>query len=305
MAHAMALSIHKLIETEMSSQSSTQSWDGYGYPSFGPLVRKRARPSATARSALRKYGKRKAVAKRPSMRINGIMGVHRFIRNVNTNVASIISGTNGIINITSAISGGFRMDNVQASGPCMNWIFTLTFLQNNVFSTAGAIQTTTNYGVPSISEMIALFDNFRIDKIDVHMTFNKNQDALGPDGTGVKGFPEILMCVDQDDADYITIEQILQRENMQIWPLSQSVKTFSFVPKMNFLVSNQAGTAAVGVGTFGKGQPFLDAAASQNAPYFGVKMVMNNASGSTIGNDTVLGQLAINFKYHLSFKTVK
>jgi len=282
------------------SQATTQSFGG----------RSRSRKRATSRQPSRSRSrslvrKRFTRTVRPSYRLNVANGVHRFVRNVNTNVASIVSGTNGIINITSAILGGFRVDGVAASGPTMTWLFTLTAASMQVYSSGGNVQTSTNYAVPSVSEFVSLFDNFRIDKIDVTMTFNKNVDQLGADNTGIRGFPEILMCVDQDDNDFITLEQMLQRENMQIWPLSQPIKTFSFVPRMNFLVSNVAGSAAVGVGTFSRNQPFLDAAASQNAPYFGIKMVMNNANGSTIGNDTVLGQLAVNFKYHLSFKTVK
>lgn len=282
------------------SQASTQSI-------FRGRSKRRTASRQPSRSRSRSMPRKGfSLSTRPSYRLNVANGVHRFTRNVNTNIASIVNGTNGIINITSAILGGFRIDGVVASGTTMNWVFTLGAASQSVFSSAGTIQTSTSYAVPSVAEFISLFDNFRIDKIDVTMSFNKTDDPLGPDNNGVRGFPEILMCIDQDDNDYISIEQMLQRENMMIWPLSQTVKTFSFVPKMNFLVSNVNGSAALGVGTFtGRTQPFLDAAASQNAPYYGIKMVMNNANGSTIGNDTVLGQLAINFRYHLSFKTVK
>jgi len=283
-----------------ATQATTQS--------FGRASRSRKRSTSRQPSRSRSRSaprKRVTVYNRSVNRLNVAVGVHRFTRNVNTNIASIIAGTNGIINITSAILGGFRINGVVASGPTMTWVFTLGAASQSVFSSAGAVQTSTSYAVPSVAEFVSLFDNFRIDKVDVTMSFNKTDDPLGPDNNGVRGFPEILMCIDQDDNDYITIEQMLQRENMMIWPLSQTVKTFSFVPKMNFLVSNVAGSAALGVGTFTNRQPFLDAAASQNAPYYGIKMVMNNANGSTIANDTVLGQLAINFRYHLSFKTVK
>jgi len=273
--------------------------------------RSRSRSASQSRARSRSIAARRPTTyrggglRRASLRLNVPRGVHQFVRNVNTNVYSIISGTNGILNVTSAINGGFRVANTLSSGPCMTWLFTLTAATLSVWSTGAAVLTSTNYGVPSAAEFIGLFDNFKITKIDVTCIFNKNSAEVGPDANGISGQPNILMVVDQDDSDYISIEQMLQREDMKIWNLANQRMEFSFVPRMNFLISNTAGTGIVGVGQLSRTIPYLDTNASQNSPHFGLKMVMDNATGSTIANDTVIGQLSFTFRYHLSFHTVK
>jgi len=232
-------------------------------------------------------------------------GIHQFVRNANTNQQNYSSGTAGIINVMSANNGGFKVDNTVTSGTTMAWVFTLTGVSMTVYSSTGGVLTSTSWIVPSAAEFVALFDNFRIDKIDVTATFNKNVSTVNPDPNGISGLPNINFYIDQDDNDYVSLEQILQREDMRIWNLDQSRMEFSFKPKMNFLVSNTTGTASVGIAQLSPSNPFLDSVASQNAPHFGLKMVMDNPTGSTILLDSVLGQLSFNFKYHFSFKNVK
>lgn len=261
--------------------------------------------SRTAGSRLSRSQFRRAVPMRRKSNFNVPRGIHQFLRNTNTNIQNIVNGTNGIINVMSANNGGFRIDNTVTSGTTMAWVFTLTGVSLTVYSSTGGALTSTTYGVPSAAEFVTLFDNFRIDKIDVTCTFNKNVSTVNPDVNGISGLPNINFYVDQDDNDYVSLEQVLQREDMQIWNLSRSRMEFSFKPRMNFLISNTAGTGIVGIGQLSNNNPFLDTTASQNSPYFGLKMVMDNPTGSTIQNDTVLGQLGFNFKYHLSFKNVK
>jgi len=204
----------------------------------------------------------------------------------------------------SANNGGFKIDNTVTSGTTMAWLFTLISNTLTIYNSTGGSLTNTTYAVPSAAEFVTLFDNYRIDKIDVTCIFNKNVSTVQPDTNGQFGLPNICIYVDQDDNDYVSLENILQREDMRIWNLAQSRFEFSFRPKMNFLISNTAGTGIIGVGQLNS-KPFLDTVTSQNSPHFGLKMVMDNPTGSTITNDAVMGQLSFNFKYHLSFKNVK
>lgn len=269
--------------------------------------RSRSRSRAPSRSASRlsRSQFRRPLVRRRSTNFNVPRGIHLFVRSTNTNVQSIVSGTSGILNVTSASNGGFRIDNQVFSGTTMTWLFTLTAATLTVYNSTGGVLTSTNYGVPGVAEFVTLFDNFKITKIDVIATFNKNVSTVQPDANGQFGLPNILMYVDNDDNDYLSLEQILQRENMTLWNLAKSRVEFSFVPKMNFLIANTSGTGVVGVGQLTDKIPFLDSQLSQNSPHFGLKMVMDNPTGSTIQNDAVLGQLSFTFKYHLSFKNVK
>jgi len=273
----------------------------------GPVPIRRSRRTISARNSRISRGqfRRSMPTRRYRRSINSPMGIHQFIRNTNTNMQSIVSGTNGIINVMSASNGGFKIDNTVTSGTTLTWEFTLIQNTLRIYNSTGGTLTNTTYGVPSAAEFVTLFDNFRIDKIDVTCIFNKNVSTIQPDVNGQLGFPNILMCIDQDDNDYVSLENILQREDMVIWNLSRPRYEFSFKPKMNFLISNQAGTGIIGIGQLSKDNPFLDTNASQLSPHYGLKMVMDNPTGSTITLDAVLGQLSFTFKYHLSFKNVK
>jgi len=254
----------------MSSQSSTQSWDGYGYPSFGNPIPKRMRPSKTARSALRKYGLRTAIPRPMStMSSNRTNGVYRMTRKV-------------IVDLTYNVNG---IDIAGVSTQGMGFVFT----PSSVVAANTSVQGT--YGVPNYIDISALWDRVKIEKI-VMEVFPKNQDPINNSGNSAT--PVCYYASDYTDVSNTTLNIIQQQGDCKTWHANSAGTeplVYTCYPKFQTLVQYTT--------TLSSFQPQRGYVVSDTAiPHYGIRWAIDN---NLIGS----GVLNFVFTFHYACKNVK
>lgn len=253
----------------MSSQSSTQSYDGSFYPGSSSAMRRRvkARPSKSARAALRPY-KGVIAVPRPMMgRTNGTYKISR-------KVSFSLTYANGGIDIIGNVSQG------------------IGFVFNPTAVVVGNAAASSTYGYPNIAEIAALWDRLKIDKV-VMEVYARNQDPIN--GIANASTPVIYYASDYNDVANTSLAIMQQQGDTKTWyanSTGMNPLVYTCYPKFQRLV--QFSTLASSF------EPASGYVVSDTAiPHYGIRMAMdtNNYNGS--------GILSFVFTCHFSVKNVK
>jgi len=161
-------------------------------------------------------------------------------------------------------------------------------LQQTLVYLGGTLTTTVTN--PGYTEVVNLFQFYKIDKIEIMFIYSNNTSQVN----NTLNLPVLQVAVDYSGVASITSAAILQFENLKVIQLGNyrgdAGPVFSFVPKF-YENTNGGNNAYVGM----TGQ-WIDALAPA-APHFGLKMVFDPISTSSA---TSVGNLEFYVRYHLS-----
>mgnify|MGYP003332422123 FL=1 len=301
------------------SQGSTQSY-GSAFSPFRPIRgrrRSRSRDLNPSRSSSRSLSPvlyrpvaRTRLRRSPLVTKNT---VHSFTRMTSSNQRNNLdpSAIPGYWGLCNDSLGGFcyttNNNPVIVTGPYLNIWFTFLAAHFDSYTNAGALTHHIEYGVPSVAEFAALYQEFRIDWIQVDFylgsMIGNNQSGAGG-GTQV---PFINYVKDYNDKDYTTLEQIQQDNSCQTWqPGTNTTEgmchTIRIRPKAQFVVAGEDG-AAGGTAEI-PGLQWLSTDTCQNLPHYGIKMAVNNFFPEA-SPGRVVANLGFNITYHFSFRNTK
>lgn len=247
-------------------------------------ARKRARSTKTlpkTRSAWRKG----VVSKMPS--------TFKFTRFVSTGQSGaplyVGTGTTGII---SFLSGSTQ-------SPSLSLSFSLDALRVNLGSTQIAAVV-----VPNYTEFGALFDKFRIDKVDVYYTSSVySNGAMGANQSMY--MPACAYTVDTDDANAATCSDLQQYSTCkytQFGGNQAKPKLLASFKPMPSLALYSNGTTVSGVGDLNSKNLWLDCG-TPGTYHYGMKFGLDQVSTTLTAQTWYM----INFqvRYHLCFKDVR
>jgi len=147
--------------------------------------------------------------------------------------------------------------------------------------------------LPTYAEFTALFDTYRITRIDVNFIFDQNSGNVAASAGHAASFiPNLLMVNDFDDATALgAITDYEQYESFKISRLDRSLRT-TFVPKLavgaygGAVFTNYA--RATGI--------WLDSA-SPAIEHYGIKFGVNGNMEGGVGTLNI-GALSIYYTYH-------
>lgn len=293
----------------MSSQSSTQSLD------LLYSGRRRSRSRSRSRSADRPFSKVITLAPR-RLRIRRPISmkgtVHKFTRvtatNVRLNNAGVTTNYWAINNrSTNGISYGGTTPNV--FGNQISFYFDLLTAHMDMYTDAGAPVAQITYNVPSIAEIVALYEEFRIDWIQIDCFASSENAFRAGSQTDQSSYSPVLYYIkDYNDADSTSLTQMMQHEDVMMWQPgvgngSTYHRRIRVKPKANFTVAN---VAMMGTGTAKvPGLSWMTTEDSQTIPHYGVKLACNQFFPTGDALNTPALYLGFNFTYHLSCRNVK
>lgn len=244
-----------------------------------------------ARSSTKPYPKRRSAWSKG--RITRMPSQYKFTRVASTGQSGvqILVGTN-TTGSTSFLSGATASQTLQMD---------FSFDSFRVYLGGTTVATVV---VPSYTELGALFDKYRIDKIDVCYT----SSVLGNQsmGTGQSLYmPACAYVVDTDDSNVASTTDLQQYTNVKYTQFGGDMKGLkklaSFKP-MPSLALYTTGSTVAGAGDLLSKNLWLDAGTA-NVKHYGFKMALDQLVTSTF-SQTWYG---INFivKYHFAFKDVR
>jgi hypothetical protein len=168
-------------------------------------------------------------------------------------------------------------------------------LANTQFYLGGALQA--NASNPGSSELIALFDEYRIDSVEVSLMLGCNSIQGGTAATAQ--LPILNIAFDPNDTSVTSLSSILQYQNLQIVQLGSNITQNGYVMKIRPTPLTTVG--GVLSGTPSTRAPFISTD-QPGVQHFGLKIFYDPA-GSTLA--TVFGTLSIYVKYNLECKVSK
>lgn len=239
--------------------------------------------------------------------------VHKFTRMTTTNQNFNLTGTTtnwwALNNrVDQSLSYGGTTPNV--FGNQISIYFDLLSAHIDLYTNAGAVVAQTSYGIPSVAEFVALYEEYRIDwvQIDCYASQENAYRAGSSPGDTASWSSIVYYTKDYNDADSTSITQMMQQEDVGQWqPGVGNAGTYHrrirVKPRANFTVAN---VAMVGTGTAKvPGLSWMTTEDSQTIPHYGVKMAVANffPQSATLNQPSIY--LAFTFTYHLSFRNVK
>lgn len=167
----------------------------------------------------------------------------------------------------------------------------MTFSLNQTqFYVGGVLYS--NASNPGASDFTALYDFYRLDKVEVAIMYGANSFSPGP--STVAQLPILNIVFDPSDSSAISLSSILQYQNLHIVQMgnqrTQNGYTVTCAPRP--LISAGGTQSAVEM------NPWINKD-TPGVAYYGIKMFYDNA-GSTLA--TSIGNLTFYVKYHWSFK---
>lgn len=186
------------------------------------------------------------------------------------------------------------------------------------------LQTSYAYNMPSFTELTGLFDQMRIEWVEIEWFYGTTNSQttgvvstgttpLGPTGE-VYGNPMMIYIKDYDDSDALGTNPwsaLSQYENQKVWQLSNGYNDRRHVcrirPKLCQTTTDDSGTAT-GVASLDTRNMWLDSVRGLNQPHYGIKGSVNLVStvqSTSPQNLFILGALGFRCTYHYSFKNVK
>ncbi len=148
----------------------------------------------------------------------------------------------------------------------------------------------------SYSEFVSLFDQYRIDKLDLKFIYSQSNAPVPIPAANIACMPLMYHVIDYNDSTALSIpEEYQQYQNCVVANIDR-FPTISFRPKLATAIYNGTfsgyGSTALWVDTNTAG-----------ARYYGSKFTVDPLNTNTGSN--ILGYLTIVITYHLSFRHVK
>jgi len=249
--------------------------------------------------AKRKYAAKSSKSKRSKKgrkpRGQRSTNVFSYVRTTTSNY----SGTLGLSLKTNA-AGLPQWTSGLTQGSTLQFVFTLGGVGIYI---DGALAFTAP--LPSYTEYTALYDNYRIDKVEIMAmtTYDGNNVTAG---TVVGQLPYIVFTEDYDDASATTATEIMQYTtakwtNLTTGTTGKPMKLMSITPRAQM----QMYAATTNNLAMAPAKLWLDAG-SPSIPHFGFKMALDNpGNGIAYAVNTLIGTVNFVFKFHLSMKTVR
>lgn len=260
----------------------------------GPKAWSSRRAAPTSRP--RRYARRSTVPRPLALTTNGTrpaLGAAPFMHKFTRMAATIDWVSNGA---TSPLVEA-KLDTGSVSAPCILGLPIADFSGVPQLYSLGAAWQFALTDVTAYSEFTALFDQYRIDQVDFEVSnLHNSSDAT----TNVSVMPTLMYAPDYDDASVpSTAGELLTRQRTQSWTFRGNGVPLKFSVKPRYLnnVYRDSLTSAYNVAAPG----YLDVD-SNNVPYYGVKMWLQNCYITSPGGPK--GEVHLRFKltYHLSFK---
>lgn len=246
-------------------------------------ARKRARSSAKNYSKARRF--RGVVSKLPS--------TYKFTRMVSTGQSGvqILVGTN-TTGTTSFLCGA-------TAGQGLSMSFSLDALRINIGGTQVAA-----VAVPAYTELGALFDKYRLEKVDIYYTSSVySNGAMG--SAQALYMPGCAYAVDTDDANNASVTDLQQFANCKYTQFGgdqgrmKRLASFKPLPTLGVYTNS---TTVNGAGDLLGKSLFLDAA-SPSIQHYGFKMALDQLVVGTAGQTWYMVNFQV--KYHLTMKDVR
>jgi len=151
-----------------------------------------------------------------------------------------------------------------------------------------------NFALPNASEIAALYDLMRIDKVE--LTWSNNTSAVSNGGTGINRSAKYLVCNDSNDGVGTTaLDQIQQQPNKSFYSTAGTEHKWTCVPKYSRVVYQ-----TVAVSNYEPTRGFVNS--NSTIPHYAIKMGISNLSSlATATNET----LDFTLKFFLTLKHVK
>lgn len=157
-----------------------------------------------------------------------------------------------------------------------------------------------NCAMPNYSELVNLYDQYRIDSVDCEFMFSNNYSSVGSPGTTL---PVFIAAKDFDDNNATTYTDLQQYGTAVTWQVGEQQgrsgkKTIRVNPNVDIAVYRSAITSG-----YARAKPMFIDTASSDTPHYGFKLAFDPIF--TPVASTVVGYLSINFKYHLTMTNTK
>jgi len=157
----------------------------------------------------------------------------------------------------------------------------------------GNSTTFNSVAIPNAAEISALYDQMRIDKVEI--TWSSTQQALVGTGTGTYCCPKFLVCNDSNDGiGTANITEIQQQPNKCFYTTDGSSFKWTCKPKYQRVVYQTAL-----VSNYEPATGFVNA--NSTIPHYGTKMAISNLASFTGGT----GGIDFDVKLFLTLKNVK
>lgn len=289
----------------MSSQATTQS---YGYRSRSRSLSKRGRKSRSPSQSPVRWVPRPLL--RRGRNVVSRNTVHHFVRMTSTSSKNSLEAvtTNFWALDNQALTGfAYGGTTPYVYGNQISIYFDLLSAHIDLYSNAGALIYQAEYGLPSVAEFVALYQEYRIDwvQIDCYYQAENAYRSSSNQDSGSKS-PILYIVKDYNDGGFTAMTTIQQEQDVMQWQPGVSsqggyCKTIRVKPRPQFTVANAAG----GVGGTAEipGLQWFDLDASQTVPHYGVKMAANQFFPDV--GTTLCGNIGFQFTYHLSFRNTR
>lgn len=179
----------------------------------------------------------------------------------------------------------------------------------DLYSDAGALIQQVEYGVPSVAEFAALYEEFKIDWIQVDCFASAENAYRQGSDSAVNNYSPVLYYVkDYNDPDSSSLTQIMQHDGVCMWqPCVGNDGTYHrqirIKPRPKFSVANVEGSAQ---GTANiPGLQYLSTDDSQTVPHYGIKMAAQSFYPTNDTFNTPSAYLNFVFTFHFSFRNFK
>lgn len=250
----------------------------------------RARTAAPRRKAPRRSGPRAATTSGMRPGVSNAPYKHKFTRWGNT--MDVVSyNALGASNIQVNVDSGGQTTPLTVG----SWSLDTSGVNlSNQFGGAFQFQLE---DLPSYQDFTALFDQYRIDQVDIEVS-NVHNSSTGTDAQ--QQMPTIIWAPDFDDAQVPTLaSRLSERQRAKQWTFRGSgvPLKFSIKPRIAQPAYRDALTSPYVVGP----PAFLNASYT-DVPHFGVKFWMQNCYASAVPGGKGETHFRIKCKYHLSFK---
>lgn len=245
-------------------------------------ARRRARQVATALADVTRQLPRRSLAR-------GMLSSHRhrFIRTCSTGAtATQVLGLDEY--------SGFTWNGVATNGFNMQLAFKLSGME--IFF--GGVSTAT-IPLPNYTELTALYDQYRIDWIELKFIFSNNTSSVNSPSTVLPTF----YCVkDYDDTNTAGRADLEQYENCQIWQAgSQQMSDGMYIVRVR---PNVDIALYQGVTTgYARGKPMFIDTGSPNVPHYGIKVAWDTFKSPQ--GSTIIGYMNLAATYHLTMMHTK
>lgn len=158
--------------------------------------------------------------------------------------------------------------------------------------------------IPNYTELGALFDRFRIDKVDIYYT----SSVFGPSSMGAAQsfyMPGCAYAVDTDDANPALVTDLQQYANCKYTQFGGSqvgMKLLASFKPQPSLALYTTGTTVAGAGDLVGKNLFLDAG-TPTIKHYGFKMALDQLTTTSVSADWFMVNFIV--KYHLTMKDLR